>query len=103
MVIGCIVASNDNRLMNAIDEGASGAAASPFVIGIQIAGIKVLNHIINAAILSSAYSAGNSFVYASSRTLFSMAHRGDIPKIFGRVNRWGFHIIVLHALLQFVY
>lgn len=89
LVIGCIVGSNNSSLMNAIDEGSSGAAASPFVIGIQLAGIKVLNHIINAAILSSAYSAGNSFVYASSRTLFSMACRGDIPKVFGRVNKWG--------------
>lgn len=89
LVIGCIVASNSPRLMSAINNGAEGAAASPFVIGIQNAGIPVLNHIINAAILSSAYSAGNSFLYASSRTLFSMAVRGDIPKIFGRVNRFG--------------
>lgn len=89
LVIGCIVGSNDPRLMNAINEGAEGAAASPFVIGIQIAGIKVLNHIINAAILSSAYSAGNSFLYASSRNLYSMSVRGDIHKVFARVNRFG--------------
>lgn len=89
LVIGCIVASNSPRLMSAISSGASNAAASPFVIGIQNAGIPVLNHIINAAILTSAYSAGNSFLYASSRTLFSMAVRGDIPKVFGRVNRFG--------------
>ena len=89
LVIGCIVGSNDPRLMSAISDGAEGAAASPFVIGIQIAGIPVLNHIVNAAILTSAYSAGNSFLYASSRTLYSMAVRGDIPKVFGRVNKFG--------------
>jgi len=89
LVIGCIVSSDNSRLMDAINSGAEDAAASPFVIGIQNAGIPVLNHIINAAILSSAYSAANSFTYASSRTLFSMAARGDIPKVFGRVNRFG--------------
>ena len=89
LVIGCIVGSNDPRLMSAISDGAEGAAASPFVIGIQNAGIPVLNHIVNAAILTSAYSAGNSFLYASSRTLYSMAVRGDIPKVFGRVNKFG--------------
>ncbi|GMM31420.1 hypothetical protein DAMA08_041650 [Martiniozyma asiatica (nom. inval.)] len=89
IVIGCIVASNDPRLMDAISKDSSSAAASPFVIGIQNAGIRVLNHIINAAILTSAYSAGNSFLYGSSRTLHSMAVKGDVPKILASVNRWG--------------
>ena len=52
--IGVIVPSNDVRLLSP----KSDAAASPFVIGIQRAGIPVLNHIINAAILTSAWSAG---------------------------------------------
>ncbi|KAL6450879.1 put4 Probable proline-specific permease put4 [Candida maltosa Xu316] len=83
LVIGVIVASNDTRL------GGSDVSASPFVIGIQNAGIPVLNHIINAAILTSATSAGNSFLYSSSRMLFSMAERGKAPKIFTTTNRAG--------------
>ncbi|OWB57035.1 hypothetical protein B5S28_g2958 [[Candida] boidinii] len=89
LVIGVIVAYNDPRLMNAIANGKSGAAASPFVIGIQNAGIKVLNHIVNACILTSAYSSGNSFIYASSRTLHSMAVTGQVPKIFAKCNKYG--------------
>lgn len=89
IVIGVIVPSNSDRLMTAIDQGASGAAASPFVIGIQQAGIPVLNHIINAAILTSAYSAGNSFLYGSSRNLYSMAVRGAVPKLFAKCNKYG--------------
>ncbi|GMM28307.1 hypothetical protein DAMA08_010230 [Martiniozyma asiatica (nom. inval.)] len=89
LTIGVIVAYNDSRLMGAINSGASGAAASPFVIGIQNAGIHVLNHIVNAVILTSAYSSGNSYIYGSSRTLFSMAVRGDVPKVFKKVNKWG--------------
>ncbi len=85
IIIGCLVASNDDRLMT----GASTAEASPFVIGIENAGIPVLNHIVNAVILTSAWSAGNSFLYAASRTLYSLARDGKAPKLFANVNKWG--------------
>jgi amino acid transporter len=85
LVIGVIVDSTDKRLLS----GASDASASPFVLGIQNAGIPVLNHIINAAILTSAASAGNSFLYSSSRVCYSMACRGLAPKIFTTCNRFG--------------
>ncbi|KAL7955853.1 amino acid permease/ SLC12A domain-containing protein [Trichoderma compactum] len=84
LIIGIIVPSNDPRLL-----GASNASASPFVIGIQNAGIPVLNHIINAVILTSAWSAGNSFLYSASRVLYSMAINGQAPKWFALTNRLG--------------
>lgn len=92
LVIGVIVAKNDNRLMGAIDSGASGAGASPFVIGITNAGIPVLQHIINACILTSAFSCGNAFVFASSRMLHSLAVERNAPAIFGKVNKHGIPI-----------
>ncbi|KAF5097524.1 hypothetical protein D0Z00_002356 [Geotrichum galactomycetum] len=85
LVIGVIVSSNNSMLMS----GSGDASASPFVIGIKNAGIPVLNHIINAAILTSAWSAGNSFLFAGSRTLFSLAKEGEAPAIFKYCNRWG--------------
>lgn len=85
LVIGVIVVSSNSKLMS----GSGNASASPFVIGIQNAGIPVLNHVINAAILTSAWSAGNSFLFAGSRTLFSLAVEGEAPKIFKYCNRWG--------------
>ncbi|KAK6453983.1 proline specific permease [Scheffersomyces xylosifermentans] len=85
LVISVIVQSNNPRLMS----GSSDASASPFVIGIQNAGIPVLNHIINATILTSAASAGNSFLYSASRALYSIACRGLAPKVFTKVNRFG--------------
>ncbi|CAN6669970.1 proline-specific permease [Trichomonascus vanleenenianus] len=89
LVIGVTVSATDPRLLSQINAGSSDAAASPFVIGIQNAGIPVLNHIVNAAILTSAWSSGNSFLYAGSRTLFSLARDGEAPRIFKRCNRWG--------------
>lgn len=84
-IIGVIVPSDDDRLLSP----SSNATASPFVIGIARAGIRGLNHVINAAILTSAWSAGNAFLYSGSRILYGMALSGDAPKIFGRTNRSG--------------
>lgn len=87
--ISVIVASNDPALTSALASGKPGAGSSPFVIGIQNAGIKILPHIINACILTSAWSAGNAFMFASSRSLLTMASNGQAPKIFGKINRFG--------------
>ncbi|KAI0470561.1 amino acid permease/ SLC12A domain-containing protein [Xylariaceae sp. FL0804] len=72
-----------------LTDGGSGAAASPWVLGIKNAGIKGLDSVINAAIITSAWSAGNSLLYMSSRSLYSMALVGNAPGIFLRCNRWG--------------
>lgn len=89
LVIGVTVAYNDKSLLQGVASGSDGAGASPFVIGIQNAGISGLNHVINAAILISAWSAGNSWVYAGSRTLYSMARGGQAPKFFTRCTKNG--------------
>lgn len=52
MVTLCI-SSKDPLLLNAIDKGKPGVAASPFVIAIKRAGINALPSIINAVVLTS--------------------------------------------------
>ena len=47
----------------------SDAAKSPFVIAIKTAGISGLPSVINAALLTSAWSAASSDLYTSSRAL----------------------------------
>ncbi|KAJ4127687.1 hypothetical protein NW768_007958 [Fusarium equiseti] len=68
---------------------ASGTASSPFVIAIRNAGIPVLDSIVNGAILLSAITAGNAFLYSASRNLYSLAKAGNAPAIFKRCNRYG--------------
>ncbi|KAJ5128203.1 hypothetical protein N7526_006369 [Penicillium atrosanguineum] len=80
-LVGLCVSSRDPRLLNAIDAGDSGAGASPFVIAIVNGGISVLPSIINAVIVTSALSAGNSFFYASTRILYATALDGKAPRI----------------------
>ncbi|KAE8450359.1 hypothetical protein EG329_006433 [Mollisiaceae sp. DMI_Dod_QoI] len=84
LLIGILVPSDDKELL-----GASNASASPFVLGIQRAGIHGLNHAINAAILTSAWSAGNSFLYSGSRVLYSMSLSKQAPKFFSITNSRG--------------
>lgn len=83
-MIGLIVSSEDERLGSS-----STAAASPFVIAIKDAGITALPSVINAAILTSALSAGCADLFTTSRALHSMASKGQMPAIFARTMRNG--------------
>jgi len=87
-VIGLIVPSTNQSLFVAT-KSKTGAAASPFVVATTLVGIKVLNHIVNAAILLFVMSAANSDLYIGSRTLYGLAVEGKAPAIFKRVNRMG--------------
>lgn len=87
-LVGLCTSSRDPKLLNAIDRSAAGAAQSPFVIAIDNAGIETLPHIINGVVLSSAWSAGNSFFYASTRVLYAAALDGKAPRLL-RFERFG--------------
>lgn len=89
LIIGILVPFDDEKLPGAKNAGDANASASPFVIGIQNAGIQGLNHAINGAILTSAWSAGNSFLYSGSRVLYSMALNKQAPKFFSITNKKG--------------
>ncbi|ORY82093.1 amino acid transporter [Protomyces lactucae-debilis] len=96
-LVGLIVPFNDPRLT----KGASKAARSPFVIAMQIGGIKVLPSIFNAVILISVLSVGNSSTYGSSRTLAALAKAGQAPKWLGYIDRKGRPMAALGLALFF--
>lgn len=85
LIIGLLVPSNDPGLN--LKSGT--AAASPFVIAIQRSGIKGLPSVINACLLTSAWSAASSDLYTSSRALYGLAMVGSAPKIFKKTSRRG--------------
>ncbi|KAH8800432.1 amino-acid permease inda1 [Xylogone sp. PMI_703] len=74
---------------------------SPFVIAIQLAGIKVLPSIFNAVILISVMSVANSCTYGSTRTLQALAANGMGPKLFAYVDKKGRPIPVVILQLLF--
>lgn len=73
----------------------AGVNTSPFTMVFEKAGIAGAASIMNAIILTSVLSAGNSGMYASSRMLYSMAKEGMAPKLFGKINKRGVPINAL--------
>jgi yeast amino acid transporter len=86
-IIGCLVPYTDPRLLH--KAYSTDIKASPFVIAVQNAGIKVVPSIMNAVILISVLSVGNSSTYGATRTLQAMAEKGLAPKIFMYIDKRG--------------
>ncbi|WVQ72873.1 hypothetical protein IAR50_002434 [Cryptococcus sp. DSM 104548] len=80
LAVGVIVQcpSNDSDLTS----GGAGAAASPFVIGIKRLNIPFLPDLVNALLLTSAWSCGLELYYVSSRALYSLAVDHKTPALF---------------------
>ena len=86
-VVACIVPFTHPQLLASTHS--ADLRASPFVIAIHDAGIKGLPSVINAVILISVLSVGNSSTYGSTRTLHALADVRQAPKIFQYVDRAG--------------
>ncbi|KIW62139.1 hypothetical protein PV05_02183 [Exophiala xenobiotica] len=74
---------------------------SPFVIAIQLAGIKVLPSIFNAVILIAVMSVANSCTFGSTRTIQALAANGMGPKILAYVDKKGRPVSVVILQLLF--
>jgi amino acid transporter len=94
-LVGMCIPRNDPFLLQANSDGSGTAAQSPFVIVIKNSGIKTLDHIINAVVLTSAFSSGNEFLYSSSRALFMLSQQGQAPRIFSKILPNGVPIFAL--------
>jgi AAT family amino acid transporter len=64
-------------------------ADSPFVQVFNSTGLPGAAHIMNFVLLTAVLSAANSGIYATSRTLFSMAQGGVAPKVFAKLSAKG--------------
>ncbi|KAK3985151.1 amino acid permease-domain-containing protein [Cladorrhinum sp. PSN332] len=85
LVVGMLVPSNDKRL----DGSGDTVAQSPFVIAAEAAGIKAIPSVVNAIVITSAWSASNQSLLAGTRVLYGLALKGQAPKIFLRTTSWG--------------
>ncbi|KAL5330298.1 hypothetical protein ACEPPN_003824 [Leptodophora sp. 'Broadleaf-Isolate-01'] len=64
-----------NRILST-GNGAGTGAASPYVIAMQNLGVDGLPHLVNALLITSIFSAGNTYVYCATRTLHGLATDG---------------------------
>jgi lysine-specific permease len=92
-VIGLIIPYTSPNLLG---RDVDGIAVSPFTLVFKKVGIAFAASVMNAVILTSVLSAGNSGLYASTRMLWSMAKDGQAPKFLQNVNDRG---IPMNALV----
>lgn len=97
-VLSLIVSSHDKLIASPTGN----AAGSPFVIAIERAGIKVLPHIINGVVLTSAMSAANFSVIGASRALYALASIKQAPKIFLTTNKKGMPYVAVLFVAAFI-
>jgi amino acid transporter len=99
LCVGILVPHNSQELIDAYENGKPGAAASPYVVAMEQLGIGVFPHIVNALVLMSAFSAGNSYVYCASRSLYGMALEGKAPRFLRTCTRSGVPIYCVLVVL----
>lgn len=93
-IIGFLLPYTDPNLLRSSLEN---VAVSPFTLIFERAGLAAAASIMNAVILTSILSCGNSSLYVSSRMLYALAKEGKAPAIFGRLNKRGVPVIALIA------
>lgn len=85
----------------------STAAASPYVIAMENMGINVLPHVVNALMMTSIFSAGNTYTYCATRTLYGLALEGRAPAILRKtwsngVPIYCFCVVMIFPMLSFL-
>ncbi|KAM4066831.1 amino acid permease [Hirsutella rhossiliensis] len=100
LVVGMLVSSNDERLNNGTDN----AAQSPFVIAASAAGIPAIPSVVNAVVITSAWSASNQSLLAGTRVLYGLALKRQAPRVFLRTTSWGvpYMCVLLFTVFMFL-
>ena len=94
LVISLLIPYTDPRLLrNEVGD----VSVSPFTLVFERAGLLSAAALMNAVVLTSVLSAGNSGMYASTRMLYTLACRGMAPRIFARVSTRGVPVYALLA------
>lgn len=92
-IIGMLIPYNSSALMG----GGDSIATSPFTLVFKNAGLAFAASFMNAVILTSVLSAGNSGMYASTRMLYSMSKDKLAFPSFGKTNKYGVPYLSLIA------
>lgn len=107
LCVGIVCAYNDPILLEVLEAGESSAAASPYVIAMQNLKINGLPDLVNALLITSIFSAGNTYTYCATRSLYSLAIEGRAPKFLRKCTKNGvpiycFLIVMIFPFLSFL-
>jgi yeast amino acid transporter len=83
------------------------AAASPYVIAMTNLGVTALPHLVNALLVTSIFSAGNTYTYCATRSLYGLALEGRAPRFLRKCTSSGvplacFGIVICFPFLSFM-
>ena len=100
---GILVAYNDPILVavNSGQTNSGGSAASPYVIAMSNLGINVLPHIVNALLITTVFSAGNTYTYCATRSLYGLSCDGKAPRILRKCTKNGVPIYCVAVVILF--
>ncbi len=82
LIVATLIPFTDPQLL---DGSIENIAASPFTLIFQRAGFAAAASVMNAVILTSVLSCGNSALFCASRMLYAMAEKGSAPKFLAKV------------------
>lgn len=109
LCVGIVVPYTNETLQDILyGRQASGtAAASPYVIAMQNMGITVLPDIVNALMFTSIFSAGNTYTYCATRSLYGLALEGRAPSFLRKtwsngVPIYCFLVVMCFPFLSFL-
>lgn len=94
-VIGLLIPYTSDRLLS------EDVLVSPFTLVFEKAGLAFAASVMNAVILTSVLSAGNSFLYVGTRMLYALAKSKQAPRLLAKVDRRGVPIWSLLATTLF--
>lgn len=102
LCVGIVLPYSDKTLHQLNDSDNTGtAAASPYVIAMGNMGITVLPDIVNALMLTSIFSAGNTYTYCATRSLYGLALEGRAPSVLRKTMSNGVPIYCFLVVMCF--
>ncbi|PHH63758.1 hypothetical protein CDD81_5523 [Ophiocordyceps australis] len=108
LAVGIVVPYNNEVLVASLNNKVeANAAASPYVIAMQNLGVQVLPHIVNALMFTSIFSAGNTYTYCATRSLYGLALEGRAPRFLRKcwsngVPIYCFCVVMCFPMLSFL-
>jgi len=101
LCVGVVLGYNDPELVSVLNAGEKSAAASPYVIAMKNLKIDGLPHLVNALLITSIFSAGNTYTYCATRSLYSLAVEGRAPKFLRKCTKNGVPINCFCVVMAF--
>ncbi|KAK1484815.1 amino acid permease [Colletotrichum cuscutae] len=110
LTCGIVLPYNNQTLIDIYITGTGSggtAAASPWVMAMENLKIQGLPHLVNALLFTTIFSAGNTYVYCATRSLYSLALDGRAPALLRKTTKNGvpvycFAVTMVFPLLSFL-